>query len=69
MGSKWVELLKEINPRIARIAVMFDPATSLGGGQFYLRLVQCCVGLNHGNGGWLLFDFHRWRRLGRSFRS
>jgi putative ABC transport system substrate-binding protein len=40
LGGKWVELLKEINPRIARIAVMFDPTTSPGGGSFYLRLVQ-----------------------------
>jgi putative ABC transport system substrate-binding protein len=40
MGGKWVEVLKEINPRIARIAVMFNPKTSPGGGSFYLRLVQ-----------------------------
>ncbi len=40
MGGKWVEMLKEINPRIARIAVMFDPNTSPGGGSYYLRLVQ-----------------------------
>jgi putative ABC transport system substrate-binding protein len=40
LGGKWVELLKEINPRIARIAVMFDPKTSPGGGSFYLRLIQ-----------------------------
>ena len=32
MGGKWVEVLKEINPRIARIAVMFNPNTSPGGG-------------------------------------
>jgi putative ABC transport system substrate-binding protein len=40
LGGKWVELLKEINPRTARIAVIFDPKTSPGGGSFYLRLVQ-----------------------------
>ena len=40
MGGKWVEVLKEINPRIARIAVMFNPKTSPGGGSFYLHLVQ-----------------------------
>jgi ABC-type uncharacterized transport system substrate-binding protein len=40
LGGKWVEVLKEINPRIARIAVMFNPKTSPGGGSFYLRLVQ-----------------------------
>jgi putative ABC transport system substrate-binding protein len=40
LGGKWVEVLKEINPRIARIAVLFDPTTSPGGGSYYLRLVQ-----------------------------
>jgi putative ABC transport system substrate-binding protein len=40
LGGKWVELLREINPRIDRIAVMFDPKTSPGGGMFYLRQVQ-----------------------------
>jgi len=40
MGGKWVEVLKEINPRIARIAVMFNPKTSPGGGSYYLQLVQ-----------------------------
>jgi putative ABC transport system substrate-binding protein len=40
MGGKWVEVLKEINPRLARIAVMFNPKTSPGGGSYYLQLVQ-----------------------------
>ena len=40
LGGKWVEVLKEINPRIARIAVVFDPRTSPGGGSFYMRLIQ-----------------------------
>ena len=40
MGGKWVEVLKEINPRITKIAVMFNPKTSPGGGSYYLRLVQ-----------------------------
>jgi putative tryptophan/tyrosine transport system substrate-binding protein len=40
LGGKWVELLKEINPRIARIGVLWDPQTSPGGGSYYLRLVQ-----------------------------
>jgi putative ABC transport system substrate-binding protein len=26
LGSKWVELLKEIAPRVARVAMVFDPA-------------------------------------------
>jgi putative ABC transport system substrate-binding protein len=44
LGGKWVELLKEINPRTTRIAVMFDPTTSPGGGEFYLRLIQDAAG-------------------------
>jgi putative tryptophan/tyrosine transport system substrate-binding protein len=40
LGGKWVEMLKEIDPRIARIAVIFNPKTSPGGGSFYLRLIE-----------------------------
>jgi putative tryptophan/tyrosine transport system substrate-binding protein len=40
LGGKWVELLKEINPRMARIGILWDPQTSPGGGSYYLRLVQ-----------------------------
>lgn len=40
LGGKWVEVLKEIDPRIDRIAVMFDPKTSPDGGSYYFRLVQ-----------------------------
>jgi len=29
LGSKWVELLKEIAPRIARLALLFNPATTV----------------------------------------
>src|SRR6516165_2093736 len=29
LGSKWVELLKEIAPRIARVALLFNPATTV----------------------------------------
>ena len=44
LGGKWVELLKEIDPRVTRIAVIFDPKTSPGGGSYYLRLVQDAAG-------------------------
>ncbi len=40
LGGKWVELLKEINPRIARVAAMFNPKTAPGGGSYYMRLVE-----------------------------
>jgi putative tryptophan/tyrosine transport system substrate-binding protein len=41
LGGKWLGLLKEIVPGVARIAVMFNPKTAGGaGGAYYLRLVK-----------------------------
>jgi putative ABC transport system substrate-binding protein len=40
LGSKWLELLKEINPHISRIAVLFGRKTSPGGGAYYIRLIK-----------------------------
>ena len=34
MSGKWLELLKEIAPRLKRVAVLRDPAISAGTGQF-----------------------------------
>jgi putative ABC transport system substrate-binding protein len=34
MGGKWLELLKEIAPRVTRVAVLRDPAIASGIGQF-----------------------------------
>ena len=34
MSGKWVELLKQIAPRVTRVAVIRDPATAAGIGQF-----------------------------------
>ena len=36
MGGKWLELLKEIAPRLGRVALMFNPDTAPGGGSYYL---------------------------------
>jgi putative ABC transport system substrate-binding protein len=33
MSGKWLELLKEIAPRLARVAVIRDPSIAAGGGQ------------------------------------
>jgi putative ABC transport system substrate-binding protein len=33
MSGKWLELLKEIAPRVTRVAVLRDPALASGGGQ------------------------------------
>ena len=34
MGAKWLELLKEIAPRVTRVGVLRDPAIAAGIGQF-----------------------------------
>ena len=35
-GGKWLEMLKEIAPRVRRVAVMFNPDTAPGGGTYFL---------------------------------
>lgn len=40
LGGKWIELLREINPDISTVAVMFGPKTAPGGGTYYLRAVE-----------------------------
>jgi putative ABC transport system substrate-binding protein len=40
LAGKWLEILKEISPTIKRVAVIFDPNTSPGGGTYYSRLVE-----------------------------
>jgi putative ABC transport system substrate-binding protein len=34
--GKWLEMLKEIAPGVARVGVLFNPATAPGGGSFFL---------------------------------
>jgi putative ABC transport system substrate-binding protein len=36
MGGKWLELLKEVAPRLRRVAIMFNPDTAPGGGSYFL---------------------------------
>jgi putative ABC transport system substrate-binding protein len=36
MGGKWLELLKEAAPSITRVAIMFNPDTAPGGGNYFL---------------------------------
>jgi putative ABC transport system substrate-binding protein len=36
LGGKWLEMLKEIAPRVRRVAVMFNPDTAPGGGAYFL---------------------------------
>ena len=37
MIGKWLEMLKQVAPGIARAAVIFNPATAPGGGSFFLE--------------------------------
>ena len=43
IAGKWLELLKEIAPRITRVTVMFNPATAPGGGSYFLRLLEAAA--------------------------
>jgi putative ABC transport system substrate-binding protein len=46
MSGKWLELLKEIAPRVTRAAVLRDPATAAGSGQLgAIRSVAPSVGV------------------------
>ena len=37
MGGKWVQLLKEVSPKIAQVTMLYSPKTTPGGGSFFLR--------------------------------
>jgi putative ABC transport system substrate-binding protein len=36
LGGKWLGMLKEIAPRVGRVAIMFNPDTAPGGGAYFL---------------------------------
>jgi len=40
MGGKWLELLKEVAPAIARVAIMFNPDTAPGSLSYFLPPVE-----------------------------
>jgi len=40
MGTKWLELLKEVAPHVTRIGVIFNPQTSPGGASYFLRPIE-----------------------------
>lgn len=40
LGGKWLGLLRDIAPNVSRVAVIFNPKTSPGGGLYYWRLIQ-----------------------------
>jgi len=43
MAGKWLELLKEIAPRVTRVAIMFNPVTASGGGSAFLRSFEAAA--------------------------
>jgi putative tryptophan/tyrosine transport system substrate-binding protein len=47
MAGKWLELLKEMAPRIGRVAVMYGTGTAPGEGLYYLRSLQTEAGARH----------------------
>ena len=40
MASKWLELLREIAPTIHRAGIIFNPATAVDAGRFFLRPIE-----------------------------
>ena len=47
MAGKWLELLKEMVPRISRVAVMYGTGTAPGDGLYYLRSIQAQAHSKH----------------------
>jgi len=45
MGTKMVELLKEVAPQTSRVALMFNPQTSPNGGSYFLKPVEAAAPL------------------------
>jgi putative ABC transport system substrate-binding protein len=39
MGGKWLELVKEVAPRLKRVAVLYDPRTTVAAAE-YLRVIK-----------------------------
>jgi putative ABC transport system substrate-binding protein len=40
LGGKWLELLRDMTPRVKRVAVVFGKTTSAGGGGYYFQLIE-----------------------------
>ena len=47
MGSKWLELLREVAPSVKRVAMLFNPATANAGasGGIYLQSIKTAAGV------------------------
>ena len=40
VGQKWLELLKEIAPRIRRVRAIFNPKTAVNAGRYFFELIE-----------------------------
>ena len=40
LGGKWLELLKELSPRMDTVGALYNPKTSPGGGDYYLGQIS-----------------------------
>jgi putative tryptophan/tyrosine transport system substrate-binding protein len=45
LAGKWLEMLKEIAPRVRRVAIMFNPDTAPGGGAYFLEPFEAAARL------------------------
>jgi len=43
LSTKWLQLLKEIAPRVVHVTAMFNPATTSGGGLHFLHLAEAAA--------------------------
>jgi len=43
LAGKWLQLLKEIAPGLARVTLMFNPATTPGGGSDFLHMAEAAA--------------------------
>jgi putative ABC transport system substrate-binding protein len=43
MGSKWLELLREIAPQVRRVALIFNPNTAPAGGAHFVRSIEAAA--------------------------
>ncbi len=43
LGSKWVEMLKQMVPNLTRLGCIFNPTTAAGGGSYYMNSVEAAA--------------------------
>ena len=43
MGGKWLELLKELSPRVRRVGVLYNPLVAVAGGSFFLQPIEAAA--------------------------